>query len=118
MSFSLRIVLLASAIVLFVFIRRKLRKNQLKLTEAFFWIMFSVTALILGLIPEIGIFFSELLGFISASNFIFFSIISLLVVKSFLLTIKVSKLEDRLVSLTQELSIRENEERQNNAERF
>ena len=108
MLMPLRIILLISSILLFLFIYRKLKKSQLQLMEAFFWITFSAIILVLGIFPEIGIYFAKVFGVISASNFIFLSIISLLIIKSFLLTIKVSSLEQKVINLVQEIAIREN----------
>ncbi len=110
MSIGLRILLLISSIILFIFIYRKLKKSQLQLMEAFFWIVFSLMILLLGLVPEIGISLARLFGVVSAANFIFLCIIFLLIIKSFLLTIKVSSLEQKVINLTQEISIRKNEE--------
>ena len=108
MSGILRVLLLLGAVVLFMFIYRKLKKSQLQVDEAFFWIAFSVILIILGLAPEVGIFFARKLGVVSASNFIYLCIIFLLILKVFLLTIKVSSLEHKVANLVQELAIREN----------
>lgn len=108
MSVVLRAILVISAIILFLFIYRKLKKSQLQLMEAFFWIIFSTVLILLAIFPEVGIYFARVFGVVSASNFIFLSIIFLLIIKSFLLTIKVSSLEQKVVSLTQEIAIREN----------
>jgi len=118
MSIYLRVVLLIAAIFTFIFIARKLKKAQLQLSDAFFWIMFSTVLVILGIFPQIGIFFAELLGVISASNFIFLVVIFLLIVRSFLQTIKLANLENKIVNLTQEIAVRDNlskqEEKQKN----
>ncbi len=110
MSNSLRIILLVSAVLLFAFVYRKLRKSQLQLMTAFFWIMFSTAVLILGVFPEVGLFFAGLLGIESAANCVFLLIISLLILCTFLLTIRVSTLEHKVTNLTQEIAIRKNME--------
>lgn len=107
MSDILRILLLVGAILLFIFIYRKLKKSQLHVDEAFFWIAFSTVLLVLSLFPEIGILFASIVGVASASNFIFLCMIFLLILKVFLLTIKVSSLEQKVINLAQEIAIRE-----------
>ncbi|SDH60670.1 hypothetical protein SAMN05421493_102105 [Pseudobutyrivibrio sp. 49] len=96
-----------SAILLFMFIYRKLKKSQLQVNEAFFWIVFSSVLVILGFFPEIAITLARKIGIISPSNFIFLCIIFLLIIKVFLLTIKVSSLEQKVSNLVQEIAIRE-----------
>ncbi|MBO6129246.1 MAG: DUF2304 domain-containing protein [Pseudobutyrivibrio sp.] len=108
MSVGLRTILLIGSIILFVFIYRKLKKSQLQLMDAFFWIVVSFVILVLSLFPNLGIFLATSFGVQSASNFIFLCIITLLLIKSFLQAIKVSSLEQKVINLTQEIAIREN----------
>ena len=110
MSLMLRIFLMLGALLNFIFVCFKLRKSQLKFTSAFFWIMFSVILLLLGAFPQIGVNCARLLGVISPVNFIYLVIISMLILRSFLLTIRVSRLEDRLTELVEELAVRKNME--------
>lgn len=110
MSNILRILLLIGAIILFLFIYRKLKKSQLHVNEAFFWISFSFILIILGLFPEVCVYFAGKLGIVSASNFIFLCIIFLLIIKEFLLTIKISSLEHKVANLVQEIAIRKNQD--------
>ncbi len=105
MSVYMRAVLMLGAVFNFIFVCFKLRKSQLKFTSAFFWIFFSVTLLILGVFPQIGIFFAVRLGVLSSVNFIFLVVIALLVLRSFLLTIRVSELENKLDELVEELAV-------------
>lgn len=106
MSTYLRIVLMIGALLNFIFVCRKLHKSQLKFTSAAFWIFFSVTLLLLGIFPQIGIFFATRLGVVSSVNFIYLVIIALLVVRSFLLTIRVSELENKLYELVEEQAVK------------
>lgn len=114
MSGILRVLLLLGALVLFMFIYRKLKKSQLQVDEAFFWIFFSTMLVIIGVFPEIGIVLARYFGIVSASNFIFLCAIFLLIIKVFLLTIKISSLEQKVINLTQEIAIREAKEKDNN----
>ncbi len=107
MSIYLRSILFIAAFLTFAFIARKLKKSQLQIPDAFFWIVFSFILLILGMFPGIGIACAELLGVMSAANFIFLVIIFLLIVRCFLLTIRISSLESKVSNLVQELAVRE-----------
>lgn len=112
MNIELRTLLLVGAIILILFIYRKLKKAQLHINEAFFWIVFSFIIFVLALFPEVGMHIARKIGIISAANLIFFATIALLIIKTFLLTIKVSTLEQKVVNLTQEIAIKENMEKQ------
>ncbi len=90
-----------------MYIYRKLKKSQLQVNEAFFWIAFSTVLILLGFFPELAVFFANIFGVASASNFIFLCVIFLLILKVFLLTIKVSTLEQKVVNLVQEIAIRD-----------
>lgn len=105
MSLSLRIVLMIGAFLNFIFVCLKLRRSQLKFTSAFFWIFFSVVLIFLGAFPKLGIACARIFGISSPVNFIFLVIISLLVLRSFLLTIRVSQLENKLMELVEELAV-------------
>lgn len=110
MSVLIRVVLLFGAIINFIFVCRKIRKSQLKFTSAVFWIFFSFILLVFGAFPQIGSYFATCFGFISPINFIFFILIALLVLRSFLLTIRVSELENKLTELVEELAVRKLQE--------
>lgn len=108
MSTSMRVLLLIGAIVLLIFVQRKLKTSQMQLMDALFWIAFSFLIFVLSIFPYVGIAIAQALGVESAANFIFLSVILLLIVKSFLQEIKLSSLEQKLTNMTQELAIREN----------
>ncbi len=108
MSIYLKVLLFVTSIMTFIFISRKLKKSQLKLMDAFFWIVFATILMILGVFPSIGVYFANLIGILSAANFVYLVIIFLLIMRSFLLDIRVSTLELKLSKLVQEIAIREN----------
>ena len=107
MSNGLRIFLFVIAILIFEFIVRKIRKSKLKIEYALFWIISSFMLLIISIFPQIAFFFTEICGIKSPSNFIFLISFIILFVHNFVLTIKLSKLDDMINSLTEELAVRE-----------
>lgn len=110
MSVVLRIILLISSLCLFIYVYRKLKKSQLFLMDAFYWIVFSFFILILGFFPSVGENLSRIFGVAEPSNFIFLCMLFLMILRVFLLTIKVSMLEHKVENLVQEIAIRENAE--------
>lgn len=106
MSITLRCALIVISLLTFIYVGRKIRKSQMQLEAAVFWIIFSAVITILSIFPEIAHYASQLMGFMATVNFIFLVMIFILIWKVFLLSIQVSQLEDKIVSLTQELAIR------------
>lgn len=106
MSFVLRVVLLISALLVAVWILRKLYKCKVKLGDAIFWVCLSVLLAVLGIVPEIAYVCADLIGIQAPSNFIFLAILALSLYKLFTLSIKVSQLEDKVTVLSAEVALR------------
>lgn len=109
MSIGLRIVLLVASVMTCAYISRKLKKSQIQIMDTVFWIGLSVIFVIFAAFPQIVACLSNLLEFMAPVNFVFLSIIFLLLIRCFLLSIRVSQLDDRLKNLVEELALREKE---------
>ncbi|WP_294378991.1 DUF2304 domain-containing protein [uncultured Clostridium sp.] len=109
MSNFLRITLIVVSILTFLYIARKLKKSQLQVMDAFFWIVFSFVLMVIGVFPGIAIFLAEIVGIQSPVNFVYLVVIFLLLLRTFMLTIRVSFLEEKVKNLVEEIAIRENE---------
>lgn len=107
MSTALRFTLIVASILTLLYMMRKIRKSHLKIDDSIFWILFSVGLFILSIVPDISLYASDILGIQSPANFIFVAIIFILLLKQFLMTVKISKLENRLQTLAQRLAITE-----------
>ena len=105
MSLVLRIVLIVVAILSFVFVLRKIRKAQVRIEDILFWLVVSLGALILGIFPQIAYWFSNILGIMSPTNFVFLVFIFVLLFKVFILTVQVSQLQEKLKDLAQNVAI-------------
>lgn len=112
MSIILRGFLLAASLISFVYIARKLKKCEVQIPETVFWIVLSVVFIIFSAFPQVAAWGAALLGVTTSVNFIFLIVIALLLLRVFMLTIRVSKLEYKLNSLVQELAVRKNGEGQ------
>lgn len=106
--------LLLVSIFTAIYISKKLRSSQIQITDAVFWIGISFLFIGLSIFPGIAIFISKKIGIDSPANFIFLVIIFLLLIKCFLLSIKVSQMEDKLNNLVQEIAIRDNKNNEGN----
>lgn len=106
MSVMLRIFLLVSAIFVLVVIVRRLKKAQIQVMDSIFWLLFSLSFVVLSIFPGIASALAEVLGFQAASNFVFLYVIAVLVLRDFTMTVKYARLRDKLDELVQELSLR------------
>lgn len=109
MSVALRIMLFFSSVATCVYISRKLRKSQIQVMDTVFWIGLSVVFVILSVFPIIASGLADLMGIQAPVNFVFLLIIFLLLIRCFLMSIRISQLEERLKCLTQEWALREND---------
>lgn len=107
MSVTLRVVLCIISLLTFAYVGRKIRKSQMQLEDALFWIILSAIIALISIFPSIAYYASEQIGFQAPVNFIFLVMIFLLLWKVFLLSIKISQLENRIASLVQEIALRE-----------
>ena len=107
MSLTLRTLLIFFAVLVFFFVIRKLKKSQMQVLDSLFWLLFSLSFVLLGVFPDIAIFVSNKLGFMSASNFVFLYVIAVLVMRDFSSSLRLSKQEERINELTQSIALRE-----------
>ncbi len=106
MSDILRILLFFAALATGGWICYKIRKLQVKMQDAIFWVVFAAILAVLGIFPEACYWLTERLGIISPANFIFLVIIFLLLEKVFTLSLVVSQLEEKISVLSAEVALR------------
>lgn len=107
MSPTFRICLVISAFLVILFVTRTIKKVQFSIGDSLFWLFLSICLLILAIFPGIAYFFSDALGIQSPSNFIFLSVIALLLVRELTIQAQVSQLKSKITSLAQEMAIRD-----------
>lgn len=111
MSMVLRLVLIASAFLVLLFVMRKIKKCQIQAMDSVFWIFFSCSFVILALFPQVAMHVSKMLGFQASSNFVFLYVVGVLVVRDFGMTVKYAQLRDKMNALVQELAVSDAESR-------
>ncbi len=108
MSIALRAILFIASVLTCAYIARKLKKSQIQVTDTVFWIGLSALFVVLSLFPDLVGILSELMGFQAPVNLIFLLMIFLLLIRCFLMSVRISQLEDKVRNLVEELAIREN----------
>lgn len=109
MTINLRIFLVLGAALLLVMVTRKIKKSQFETQDTFFWLGLSVLLIIAAVFPEVVYAVSGLLGFQSASNFVFLAVIAILLWRLFRLQENLSVLRRKLIVLAQEAALKDKE---------
>lgn len=109
MSIVLRIALIVVCVTACGYVLRKIRRAQMEIDDAIYWIVVSIVLVIISIFPQIPDFFSDVLGIQSPSNFVFLSVIFVVILKLFSLSLEVSALKQKLKSTIQNVAIREKE---------
>lgn len=107
MSIAIRVLLIVVSLFTFIYMLRKIRKSQLQIEHALFWIVFCGLLLILSIFPGIAIWISEVLGLQSPVNLVFLIIIFVLMMELFRLNVYISKLESRVRKIVQHEALRD-----------
>lgn len=113
MSIVLRILLFVVSSFTMIFIVRKIRKSQMQVLDAMFWLVLSVGVFLMSLLPQIVTSLAKAIGVISPVNFVFLIIQFLLIGKCFSLSVRISCLEEKIKELVEELAIRKKVEEEN-----
>ena len=105
MSPILRGMLIVASIATGFYIRAKIRKSQMRIEDVLFWLFFAVILVFMSIFPGAVEWFTELLGVMSAVNFVFLVVIFLLIIRCFSLSVKVSGLEAKLDALVEDVAV-------------
>ena len=117
MTATLRILLIAVSLLATAGVIARIRKAQMRIEDAVYWVLFSFLLILLALFPRILYSFTELLGMQSPANLLFLVIIGLLLLKVFGLSIRLSLLEEKLKTLAQNEALETLEEEEGVAAR-
>ena len=111
MSIVLRITLIVVSFLVLLFVLKKIRRTQLYIDDAIFWIVYSALLLVISIFPQLAVWASDLLGIQSPANFVFLFMIFVVLIKLFQLSIELSVQKHRLNRLVQKLALMNESER-------
>ena len=117
MGIELRILLVLASIIMIAAVVLKIRKSKFQIHDGIFWFLLSLLFLVLSIFPQIVVWISSLIGIESPANLVFLSILALLLIKSFLSSLKISLLEYKLVELAQRVAIGDAQDRDDNMDK-
>ena len=105
MSILLRVFLIICALLVLVFMIRRVRKAEIHTRDTVFWFIIAACFIVVAVFPQIAFFFSGILGIESPANTIFLLVIAVLFIREFTSTVEIAKLRGRIIALTQELAL-------------
>lgn len=111
MSVELRILLLIMSILAVVYMARKISKSQMQLLDSIYWILVALVLAVFGIFPVVPTAMAKILHIDSPVNLVYLIMIFIVLLRCFLLTIRVSKMEARFQILVEELAVRKNMEK-------
>lgn len=109
MSLVFRILLIVASILFLFVMMRKIHHSKLQIDHSLFWIIFSIIIVLLAVFPQVPVYLAELLGIQSPVNLVYLVVIFVLIVKLFQDTMHISKLENKIKSLTQHQAIEDHD---------
>ena len=105
MSIQLQIFLIVASVLVSLYAFRKIRKAQLNIDDAIYWVVSAVLLVVMSIFPGIPTYIATLLGIESPVNFVFLFMIFLVIVKLFMISIDLSVQKYRLNLLVEKLAL-------------
>jgi len=116
MSIAFRSLLMLVSFVAFAYVIRQIRRSRMQIEDTVFWVLFSLATLLLSLFPGVAISASEWLGIMSPANFVFLCFLFITIAQLFRLSVRLSRLDHQIKTLTQELALKEYERQKQKTE--
>lgn len=105
MTINLKVGLIIVSLVLFIITFILLKKEKIPVRYSLIWFFASLVILFVGIIPDIFLKISKLLGFVTMSNMVIGIFIFMMLLISILFTVILSKHMRKITLLTQEVSL-------------
>lgn len=110
MSIGIRTILICISFMTMGYMIRKIRQSELEIEYSLFWIAFSLLLIFMSVFPYTVYWLTDIIGLQSPINLVYLGIVFILLLKNFSTTLQISKLENRLKTLVQEIALRNKEE--------
>lgn len=105
LSTLMRLLLAGGGISNAIYMINKLKSSKIALTEAIFWLWVSIVIALFGIFPIIPIVIAKVLGVESPANLVYLLFLGILLIKTFLLSLKMSELEKKIKKMNQEVAL-------------
>ena len=102
-------VLISASVLFLLYVVIQIRKSRIKIDFTFYWIGFGLILLLLSIFPDIASHGARIVGISNPVTFVLVLIIALLLYKVFSLSVHITKLQEKLDKLVQELALKNKE---------
>lgn len=99
------IFLIAGAILALAYVVVKIRKSQLATADAVFWFLFALILIVVAVFPQLVFWLSNALNFESSANFVFLSVLVVVIFRLLTTSVENAQLRSKIVQLTQALAL-------------
>ena len=117
MTITLRIVLIICSILAFILCVRKIKKSELTIENSVIWLLGSILLILMSISSDAVTWVSKLLGFEAPVNFVWMVAIGFLLIETFLDSIRISNLNEKVKNLNHYIALKENEQKQKEEEK-
>lgn len=97
-------ILLATSILMLLFVLNSVKKNKLNIHYAMVWIVWAIGMIIISIFPDIVTKLSKMLGILVPSNTVFLIFIFLLYCLTFYVYLKISRHNEDILNLNYEIA--------------
>ena len=99
MSVFFRLALICVSVLFFGYVIHKIRKSQLQIEHAIFWVALSFLFILFSLFPQLVEWLTHFCGMVAPVNFLFLFMIFILLLRTFIMSIRMADLEEKVKNL-------------------
>ena len=114
MSLVLRIILIASSLISFIFCIKRIKQSKLKVTNSVVWMLGSLALVLMAIFSDAIAWVAGKLGFVAPVNFVFLVIIAFLLIQAFIDNIRINTLNEKIKDLDHYIALKEYEDKDKN----
>ncbi len=111
MSNTLRIILIISSFIAFILCVMKIKQSKLKVENAVTWMFGSILLILMSIFSDFVGWISNLFGFASPVNFVFFIMIAFLLIQVFIDNLHITVLNEKIKDLDHYIALKEHDEK-------
>ncbi len=113
MSITLRIILIIGSFIAFFLCITKIKQSKLKVENSVTWMLGCILLILMSIFSNVVGWLSNLLGFVSPVNFVFFIMIAFLLIQTFVDNIHITALNEKIKDLNHYIALKEYEDKKN-----
>lgn len=113
MSITLRIILIMGSFIAFFLCITKIKQSKLKVENSVTWMLGCILLILMSIFSNVVGWLSNLLGFVSPVNFVFFIMIAFLLIQTFVDNIHITALNEKIKDLNHYIALKEYEDKKN-----